>query len=139
MASTAFESATTIACACSVRRGPPLATERTADARQQLQRVAGLEDDVVRAGVERTHAVVERGPLGQRQHRQRRRAVVGTQSAQQLERVQTRHRERQDQEVGLVFVDRVQAVLAIGDSVDVIAGPRKDLPSTRDERPSHPR
>ncbi len=71
--------------------------------------------------------MVERGALGERQHRQGRRAVVGAQSSQQLEPVETRHRERQDQEVGLVFVDRVQAVLAIGDSVDVIAGPRKDL------------
>ena len=89
--------------------------------------MTGLEDDVVGAGVEGAHPMLERGPLGQRQHGQRGGPVVGPQAAQQLEGVEARHGERQDQQVGLVFVDRVQAVLAIGDSVDVITGPREDL------------
>ncbi len=106
---------------------PSVAPQGPTDPGQQLQGMTGLEDDVVGAGVEGAHPMVERGPLGQRQHGQRRGPVVRAQATEQLEGVHTRQAEGQDQQVGLVFVDRVEAVLAIGDSVDAIPGPRKDL------------
>ena len=67
MASTAFDSATTAACACSMRRAPPAALERAAHASHQLRTVEGLEDDVVGTGVERLDAVVQRRALGERE------------------------------------------------------------------------
>ena len=98
-----------------------------------------LEDDVVRAGIEGFDAVVERGPLGEREDGHHRRPVVGAQVAHELQRIDARRGEGQDQEVGLVLVDRAEAVLAISKGDDAVSRTSQDPRQTHVERPSHPR
>ena len=111
-----------MACACSMRRMISRSPDGAAHAREQLHLLEGLGEEVVRAGVERRDHVLDRGVRRERRSPAAWPCDVGAQAAADLEPVEARQGQVEEDQVGLVLADDAEPVLAIRDGDDMVPG-----------------
>ena len=103
------------------RRDRSTQAHRAANAREQLDVLDRLGQEVVRACVERRDHVLHRRVRGDDDHRQGRGQRVGAQPAADLEAVHARQRQVEQDHLGRVLDDRAQAHLAVAHAEGVVA------------------
>ncbi len=95
---------------------------RRTHAREQLDLLEGLGNEVVGAGVERLDHVLARRVGGDDDHRQGRSQRIGAQPPANLEAVEARQVEVEQHQVGLMLDDRAQPVLAVANADRLVGG-----------------